>query len=438
MIMKDNAVFLKKSLPALESLRKNVPSELVIVDTGSTDASKDIALKYTPNVFDFTWINDFAAARNFGIAKCRGNWVLVLDTDEVFADTAELEEFFNDDRKNGFCNSASYIQRNLYSATITDSDEVIEKDSYNDFDVLRCFRRVQNGVPVMYRGAIHEYIPEEYVYPIYQSKNYVNHFGYSYLTEKHQKIKNERNTRALLIEEEKSPDDSRIAKLLMQEKFEGKYEKSRVMLGRLCGIGKPYGLKHFYQPLFCTIIAYYREANLYKEAVAASSEYFKQYGKNNSIALNVLVSCVMSRYYLGDFVGAYEDLQDAFRLYEDKKSGTLDESLLMHTQNVYTSTNFENTLHAVAAQIMYNTGMFGETWDYCKKHIFTSDILKDMMSKIENLEASVQPLHKRFFLEETLRPYDGVQKNKILFPPLSEEEKQLAADCYIYSQPVIK
>ncbi len=56
--------------------------EIVVVDTGSTDRTKEIALKYTDKVYDFAWINDFSAARNFAASKARNNWILVVDCDE--------------------------------------------------------------------------------------------------------------------------------------------------------------------------------------------------------------------------------------------------------------------------------------------------------------------------------------------------------------------
>ena len=56
--------------------------EIVVVDTGSTDRTKEIAMKYTDKVYDFTWINDFSAARNFAASKASNNWILSVDCDE--------------------------------------------------------------------------------------------------------------------------------------------------------------------------------------------------------------------------------------------------------------------------------------------------------------------------------------------------------------------
>lgn len=57
--------------------------EIVIVDTGSTDHTKIIAQKYTDKIFDYTWCDDFARARNYSLSKANNDWVLILDADEV-------------------------------------------------------------------------------------------------------------------------------------------------------------------------------------------------------------------------------------------------------------------------------------------------------------------------------------------------------------------
>lgn len=61
---------------------KDVIDEIIIVDTGSTDKTLEIAKSFNAKIFNFDWINDFSAARNFALNKCSGDWILYLDADE--------------------------------------------------------------------------------------------------------------------------------------------------------------------------------------------------------------------------------------------------------------------------------------------------------------------------------------------------------------------
>jgi glycosyltransferase involved in cell wall biosynthesis len=79
MIVKNEEPRLAKCLDSA----RNVADEVVIVDTGSTDGSREIASSYGAKIiaFDFTVV-DFAAARNHALARANGRWILVLDADE--------------------------------------------------------------------------------------------------------------------------------------------------------------------------------------------------------------------------------------------------------------------------------------------------------------------------------------------------------------------
>ena len=70
-------------MKSLEPLRKAVPCELVMADTGSTDGSRAVAEKYADILFDFPWCDDVAAARNEAHRHARGGWVLSIDADET-------------------------------------------------------------------------------------------------------------------------------------------------------------------------------------------------------------------------------------------------------------------------------------------------------------------------------------------------------------------
>jgi glycosyltransferase involved in cell wall biosynthesis len=81
MIVKDEEELLPR---CLESVR-TIADEIIIVDTGSTDKTKDIAAQYTDQVYEYSWTNDFAAARNESIRHATGKWILILDADEYLS-----------------------------------------------------------------------------------------------------------------------------------------------------------------------------------------------------------------------------------------------------------------------------------------------------------------------------------------------------------------
>lgn len=87
MIVKNEEGQLRACLDSL----KPIADEIVIVDTGSTDSTKAIAREYTDLVYDFEWIDDFAAARNFAFSKATKEYIYTADADEVIdADNQRL------------------------------------------------------------------------------------------------------------------------------------------------------------------------------------------------------------------------------------------------------------------------------------------------------------------------------------------------------------
>ena len=82
MIVRDNQETLRKCLDSVKSL----VDEIIIVDTGSTDDTKIIALEYTGKVYDFHWKDNFSEAKNHALSKAGYGWVLFLDADESISE----------------------------------------------------------------------------------------------------------------------------------------------------------------------------------------------------------------------------------------------------------------------------------------------------------------------------------------------------------------
>ncbi|UYZ21609.1 TPR domain-containing glycosyltransferase [Mesobacillus jeotgali] len=91
MIVKNEEKVLNRCLSSVA----NLIDEMIIIDTGSTDNTKKIALQYTNNVYSFKWSNDFSAARNYASEKASGEWILVLDADE-YIDEENFKDFIRE------------------------------------------------------------------------------------------------------------------------------------------------------------------------------------------------------------------------------------------------------------------------------------------------------------------------------------------------------
>jgi glycosyltransferase involved in cell wall biosynthesis len=132
----------ERDLPkCLDSVR-GLAGEMIVVDTGSTDRTPQIAAEYGAEVipFDFTTV-DFAAARNCAICRARGPWILMLDADETLdpAGAPAIEKLIAEDRNAGY-----FLQRYNHSGA--------DESPFTD-NVVRLFPKRPD---VCYRGRVHE------------------------------------------------------------------------------------------------------------------------------------------------------------------------------------------------------------------------------------------------------------------------------------------
>jgi glycosyltransferase involved in cell wall biosynthesis len=79
MIVRDEQSVLARCLRSVAGIF----DEIIIVDTGSTDRTKEIARNYTDKVYDFVWCGDFSKARNFAFSKASGDFIMWLDADDI-------------------------------------------------------------------------------------------------------------------------------------------------------------------------------------------------------------------------------------------------------------------------------------------------------------------------------------------------------------------
>ena len=135
----------EKNIERALSWGKGVVSEQIVVDTGSTDRTVEIAKKMGAEVYFFPWQDDFSLAKNFAISKCRYPWIAMLDADESFSeqDAKKIKDYIalveKDPKVHGLRTAIADIDTN---------GQVVSLDS-----TVRLFR---NREDIRYRRAIHE------------------------------------------------------------------------------------------------------------------------------------------------------------------------------------------------------------------------------------------------------------------------------------------
>jgi tetratricopeptide (TPR) repeat protein len=151
MIVKNEAAMLPGCLASV----RGVVDEIVVIDTGSTDNTCDIARGAGARVSSFDWCDDFAAARNESIAHATGNFILVLDADERLAFTAAAELR----RAMGRGIDCGVLRLHNASSLHAPPADVIAGRARigQPRPVLRLFRRGHEGP---FRGRIHEGIEQ--------------------------------------------------------------------------------------------------------------------------------------------------------------------------------------------------------------------------------------------------------------------------------------
>lgn len=204
LLVSDRMATLSRCLSSLKPLLRELDSELIIVYTGSSPDTLELAEQYTSHIIPFTWCNDFSKARNAGMKAAKGEWFLYLDDDEWFENTEEIIDFFKSGEYRQY-QTAFYIQRN-----------------YNDWEGI--------SYADAYVGRMCRLSPEtRFVYPIHEnikpypepSKKFgafVHHFGYvGVKNDTAQSAKSDRNLSLLLRRLETEPASAHLYAQAAQE-----------------------------------------------------------------------------------------------------------------------------------------------------------------------------------------------------------------------------
>ncbi len=178
MIVKNEEKHIEKCLNSA----KNFVDEIIIVDTGSSDKTREIAKKFTDKIFEFNWVNDFSKARNFSISKASSDWILVLDGDETIEeiDFKKLKALIETENDAAYMIHRNYTNDYACSGfiSIKESDYSFkEAEGFFDVKIIRLFR---NDPHYVFDGIIHE-TPDKSIFEnskrISNTSLVIHHFG---------------------------------------------------------------------------------------------------------------------------------------------------------------------------------------------------------------------------------------------------------------------
>lgn len=264
MMVKNEQKYLDNTLSSLEPLMKAINSELIILDTGSTDETVNIAKKYTDNIYYKKWNDNFGDMRNISISYSSGDWILILDADEQLIEYEKIVGFFNTDLHEKY-NCASIELKSFASE---------DKNIYDRASILRLFKKDND---FRYKGAIHE--QPIYKEPVYNNIATFDHYGYIYTDEEFKQSKIKRNEKILLKEFKLKPKDPYINyQLAKNYNADGDKEEALTYMERAYLIYK--NLKSRYIPCESGLAKLYFELGKYEKCEHICNKYVK-WDKNN-------------------------------------------------------------------------------------------------------------------------------------------------------------
>ncbi len=158
MIIKNEEEWLPRCLDSVKSL----VSEIIIVDTGSKDKTKEIGKKYRAKIFDFVWKDDFAAARNESIKYATGEWILILDADEAIAkkDHHFIRKIIKEEKFPVIVFEQRHWSNDVNNPQFQPVDERYQNEAkgFKGYYPTLTARLFKNGLGLTFTGKIHETI----------------------------------------------------------------------------------------------------------------------------------------------------------------------------------------------------------------------------------------------------------------------------------------
>ncbi len=306
MIVKNEEGVLAQCLESVKAL----VDEIVIVDTGSQDRTKEIARVFGARVYDFPWNGDFSEARNLSLDKAEGDWILVLDADEVIAekDHRVIREFIQRGKRKAYQMTTRNYMNRIVTGWRQNTGEYPEERGSGWMPSVKT-RLFPNDKRLRFENPIHElidYAVERAGYKIKICPVPVHHYG--------------------KLNEKKTEDKFQLYYELGKKKLEGSDNKPKALyelaiqaseMGRLDEAVQLWEelikLKPEFGHAYVSLSRVYCELKRFDEAkeMAVKAVRLVPQMKEAYYALG------LGQFYLGEFDEAMKNLQSAVKIDPD-------------------------------------------------------------------------------------------------------------------------
>lgn len=251
----------KNEEKSIERALSSIPDEYekIVVDTGSTDKTVELAKQLCTNVHFFSWNDNFAAARNESILKATGDYILILDADEELRSDADYR-------------IRQYIRQNpLQSGSV-----LLHNMMNGETNKHRMVRLFPNRPTFYYKGIVHEVLYENGEPANYIDTNIeINHYGY----QSEEYLEKDKFNRYILLYHnhlESNPNDGYMLYQLGKLYFSTKdYQNALIVLEKCLHIKEEAFL---YYPVMLVMLGYTLK-NLNQSGIAEEilQNYFNKY-----------------------------------------------------------------------------------------------------------------------------------------------------------------
>jgi GT2 family glycosyltransferase/tetratricopeptide (TPR) repeat protein len=246
MIVKDEEEYLPKCLASVRPL----VDEMILVDTGSTDKTKEIATLFGAQLFSVAWTEDFSEARNFSLSKATGDWILVLDGDE-FLSGKDCEKLKTVMAVRGEKRAYSFVTRNYIQQTGVPgwirNDGLYAEEAGTGWISSEKVRLFPRNDTIQFRGAVHELVESslaEAGVRIEKTDVPIHHYGKLNSQKSRDKGRQYLRLGEKKLEETGRGDLKALSELAIQENELGNYEAALEISNRLAQLDPQNGRAH--------------------------------------------------------------------------------------------------------------------------------------------------------------------------------------------------